>query len=85
MWWWLATPVSLRHAPIDPAQKLDCVSYAPFRGAQSPLNSTLQISAEQIAADLKQLATVTGCVRTYSVDNGLDQVPALAQKAGLKV
>jgi exo-beta-1,3-glucanase (GH17 family) len=85
VWWWLATPVSLRHAPIDPAQKLDCVSYAPFRGAQSPLNSTLQISAEQIAADLKQLATVTGCVRTYSVDNGLDQVPALAQKAGLKV
>ena len=40
---------------------------------------------QQISEDLAQLARITACVRTYSVDNGLDQVPALAAKAGLKV
>ncbi|WP_244432909.1 MULTISPECIES: beta-(1-6) glucans synthase [unclassified Afipia] len=43
------------------------------------------IAPEQIAQDLAQLAKVTDCIRTYSVGNGLDQVPELAQKAGLKV
>lgn len=85
VWWWLATPVTLTRAPIDPAAKLECVSYAPFRDNQSPLVQTTHIPAEQIAEDLAQLATISNCVRTYSVQNGLDQVPALAAKAGLKV
>ena len=84
-WWWAATPVMLARAPIDPSRKLECVSYAPFRDDQTPLESDRRISADQIAEDLKQLAAITDCIRTYSVDNGLDQVPALAQKAGLKV
>jgi exo-beta-1,3-glucanase (GH17 family) len=84
-WWWLATPVKLARAPIDPSAKLQCVSYAPFRGEQTPLQSTARIPAEQIAQDLAQLAKITDCVRTYSIENGLDQVPALAEKAGLKV
>jgi exo-beta-1,3-glucanase (GH17 family) len=72
-------------APIDPAAKLECVSYAPFRGEQTPLNSTAIIPASQIAQDMAQLAQITKCVRTYSIDNGLDQVPELAAKVGLKV
>jgi exo-beta-1,3-glucanase (GH17 family) len=84
-WWWLATPVALARAPIDPNAKLQCVSYAPFRGEQTPLQSTAQIPAEQIAQDLAQLSKISDCVRTYSIENGLDQVPALAAKAGLKV
>ena len=85
VWWWLATPISLARAPIDPDAKLMCVSYAPFRGAQTPLLRTTHIEPEQIEADLAQLAKITDCVRTYSIENGLDQVPALAAKAGLKV
>ena len=85
VWWWLATPITLARAPIDPNAKLQCVSYAPFRGAQTPLDPTTHIEAEQIAQDLAGLAGVTDCVRTYSIENGLDQVPALAAKAGLKV
>jgi glucan 1,3-beta-glucosidase len=85
LWWWLATPITLARAPIDPNAKLQCVSYAPFRGAQTPLIPTTQISPEQIAQDLAQLAKITDCVRTYSIENGLDQVPALAAKVGLKV
>jgi exo-beta-1,3-glucanase (GH17 family) len=84
-WWWLATPVALVRAPIDPNAKLQCVSYAPFRGEQTPLESTAQVPPEQIAQDLAQLAKISDCVRTYSIENGLDQVPALAAKAGLKV
>jgi exo-beta-1,3-glucanase (GH17 family) len=85
VWWWLATPVTLARAPIDPASKLECVSYAPFRGAQSPLSPTTQVPPEQIASDLAQLAEISKCVRTYSVENGQDQIPALAGKVGLKV
>ncbi len=85
VWWWLATPINLSRAPIDPNAKLMCVSYAPFRGAQTPLVPTTHVAAEQIAADLEQLAKISDCVRTYSIENGLDQVPALAAKVGLKV
>src|ERR1700742_1711617 len=84
-WWWLATPITLARAPIDPDAKLQCVSYAPFRGAQTPLVPTTRISSEQIAQDLAQLAKISDCVRTYSIENGLDQVPGLAAKVGLKV
>ncbi|MGF6309011.1 exo-beta-1,3-glucanase (GH17 family) [Bradyrhizobium sp. i1.8.4] len=85
VWWWLATPITLPRAPIDPAAKLQCVSYTPFRGAQTPLESATQIPVEQIEQDLTDLAKVTDCVRTYSIENGLDQVPSVAAKVGLKV
>jgi exo-beta-1,3-glucanase (GH17 family) len=85
VWWWLATPVTLKRAPIDPAAKLLCVSYAPFRGEQTPLVPTTHVPVEQIADDLAQLAKVTDCVRTYSIENGLDRVPEQAAKVGLKV
>src|SRR5471032_2025464 len=80
VWWWLATPINLARAPIDPNAKLLCVSYAPFRGDQTPLQLTTHIEPEQIAEDLAQLAKISDCVRTYSIENGLDQVPALAAK-----
>jgi exo-beta-1,3-glucanase (GH17 family) len=85
LWWWVATPITLARAPIDPNAKLQCVSYAPFRDLQTPLVPTTLIAPEQIAQDLAQLAKITDCVRTYSIENGLDQVPAQAAKVGLKV
>ena len=85
VWWWLATPINLPRAPIDPNGKLLCVSYAPFRDQQTPLIESTHVPAEQIAQDMAQLAKVADCVRTYSIDQGMDQVPALAAKAGLKV
>src|SRR6202035_5114039 len=85
VWWWLAAPISLPRAPIDPNAKLMCVSYAPFRGVQTPLSPTTYIAAEQIAQDLAQLAKISDCVRTYSIENGQDQVPGIAARFGLKV
>lgn len=61
------------------------MAYAPFRGKQNPRIPGLIISPEQIAEDLAELAKISQCVRTYSVDNGLDKVPELAAKVGLKV
>ncbi len=85
VWWWLAEPVTLARPPIDPADKLDCVSYAPFRDDQTPLDPTLEVSAEQIREDLLQISRISRCIRTYSVDNGLNKVPELASQIGLKV
>ena len=85
VWWWLAMPVTLARAPIDPAAKLECVSYAPFRNDQTPHNADLIVSPEQIAEDLAELARISKCIRIYSIDNGLDKVPELASRVGLKV
>jgi len=85
VWWWIAQPVNLSRPPIDASTRLDCVSYAPFRNQQNPLDPNFKVPPEQIAEDLAQLARITPCIRTYSVENGLNQVPALASKAGLKV
>jgi exo-beta-1,3-glucanase (GH17 family) len=85
VWWWLAAPINLAHPPIDPIAKLQCVSYAPFRGHQTSLSQATQVSREQITEDLAQLAKISDCVRIYAVDHGLDQIPELAAKVGLKV
>ena len=85
VWWWLATPVTLARPVIAPGTKLDCVSYAPFRNRQTPWNSTIVIGEAQIAEDLAELAKVSRCIRTYSIENGLDKVPELASKVGLQV
>ena len=85
VWWWLAEPVTLARAPIDAANKLECVSYAPFRDNQTPLNPLVEVSAEQIREDLVEVAKISRCIRIYSVDNGLDKVPELASQVGLKV
>ena len=85
VWWWLAKPATLVHAPIDTAEKLECVSFAPFRDSQTPLNPEMVVSAEQIREDLIEVAKISRCVRTYSVDNGLEKVPEIASQIGLKV
>jgi exo-beta-1,3-glucanase (GH17 family) len=85
VWWWLATPITLARAPIDPNAKLQCVSYAPFRNGQTPLIPTTMITAEQVEQDLAQLAKVTDCIRTYSIENGQDIIAGIAEKFRLKV
>jgi glucan 1,3-beta-glucosidase len=84
-WWWLGSAVPMPPPPLDPGEKLYCVSYAPFRGAQTPLDLSTHIDPAQIEQDLAQLAKITDCVRTYSVDFGLERVPEIAERHGLKV
>jgi glucan 1,3-beta-glucosidase len=84
-WWWLGAAVEMPASPLAAGEKLYCISYAPFRGLQSPLDGSTRIEPWQIEEDLAHLARLTDCVRTYSVDFGLDRVPEMARKHGLKV
>jgi exo-beta-1,3-glucanase (GH17 family) len=84
-WWWLGSTMPLPPSVLAPGEKLTCVSYAPFRGAQDPLVEGTRVSAEQIDEDLALLAKYTNCVRTYSVDDGRDDVLKSARRYGLKV
>lgn len=89
----LAAPITLavlqgRPAALPDAAgvQLPCVSYAPFRRAgDTPFDPALRIAPAVIEADLRLLKAVTGCVRTYGLDHGLDAVPAIARKLGLRV
>ena len=85
LWVWLGAPVPMPQAPLQPGEKLYCLSYAPFRDGQTPLDPTTRVTAAQIDEDLTLLAKITDCVRTYSTDYGLDQIAGLAEKHGLKV
>ena len=84
-WAWLGAPVPMPQSPLLAGEKLYCLSYAPFRGGQTPLDLATHISAAQIEDDLSRLAKITDCVRTYSVDFGLDQIAGIAARHGLKV
>ena len=65
---------------------LPCVSYAPFRRPGStPLVPTGAVTAAQIEHDLALLKPLTNCVRTYGVAQGLDAVPSIARKLGMRV
>ncbi|MGV6872752.1 glycoside hydrolase family 17 protein [Pseudochelatococcus sp. B33] len=84
-WVWLGRPVPMPPSPLVAGEKLQCVSYAPFRGKQSPLDFDTVITPQQIEEDLARLAAITDCVRTYSIERGLDRVPEIARRHGLKV
>jgi glucan 1,3-beta-glucosidase len=84
-WAWLGAPVAMPDNPVGHGEKLYCVSYAPFRGWQTPLDPNIRIGAAQIEDDLTRLARISSCVRTYSTQEGLDQVPAIAARHGLQV
>jgi exo-beta-1,3-glucanase (GH17 family) len=83
-WWWLGRPLAAPAAASDPG-RIQCMSYTPFRSDETPLDKTTHAEASRIEADLAKLARLTGCVRTYATDNGLDQVPEIAQRLGIKV
>lgn len=84
VWWWLGRPVAMPSAS-GAGDKLQCLSYAPFRGNQSPLRADTYIAAAQIEDDLVRLKSLTDCIRTYSIEHGLEQVPEIARRVGLKV
>jgi glucan 1,3-beta-glucosidase len=81
-WLWRATPMPM---PDAPGGRFACVSYAPFRGEQTPFDQSLVIPSQQIEEDLTHLKTESDCVRIYAVNQGLDQVLPIAEKLGLKV
>ncbi|MBN9427270.1 MAG: hypothetical protein J0H09_12265 [Burkholderiales bacterium] len=75
-----------REVPEAGVERVACVSYAPFRlPGESPFDATFRVARERIVDDLRLLAPRTRCVRTYSIDQGLDQVPGAARELGMQV
>lgn len=60
------------------------VNYGPFRDGQSPDRGVFP-TADQLREDMPVLRRIAPCIRTFSVTNGFDQIPAMAKQAGLKV
>jgi len=75
-----------RPVPLEPLPggKLSSVSFAPFRDGQSPLTQVFP-TRDQIEEDLRVLSAQVAGVRTYTSLEGLEVVPELARKYGLKV
>jgi exo-beta-1,3-glucanase (GH17 family) len=74
-------------ALVEPtATTLPCVSYAPFRRpGTTPFRPDGAVTAAQIEQDLRLLHPITRCVRTYGTAGGLDAVPEVARKLGMRV
>ncbi len=89
LWLRALWPQALPEPPLAAGQtgpRIPCLSYAPFRDpALSPLRPGPSVSPAQIEADLRQLRSLTDCVRTYAVDRGLEAVPAVAERLGMRV
>ena len=83
LWLWIGQPVHLADA-ATPTHKLQCASYSPFDKDQSPFDQPFVLRPERMDADLALLATRFECVRTYSM-TGLEAIPELARKHGLKL
>ncbi|MFJ4343807.1 beta (1-6) glucans synthase [Pseudomonas sp. NPDC089401] len=83
LWYGLGKPVLLPDA-ASPTHKLQCASYTPFDKDQSPYDQPFRLRPARMDADLALLAERFQCIRTYSM-SGLEAIPALARKHGLKV
>ena len=83
LWYGLGKPVHLPDA-ASPTHKLQCASYTPFGKDQSPFDPPFRLRPARMDADLALLAERFQCIRTYSM-TGLEAIPALARKHGLKV
>ncbi|VVP92408.1 hypothetical protein PS910_03004 [Pseudomonas fluorescens] len=83
LWYGLGKPVQLPDA-ASATHKLQCASYTPFDKDQSPFDQPFKLRPARMDADLALLAERFECIRTYSM-TGLEAIPALARKHGLKL
>jgi exo-beta-1,3-glucanase (GH17 family) len=83
-WYGMGRPVPVP-SPLAVGDRLDCLSYTPFHGAQAPYTSPLDIPDAQILEDLERLSRLTSCVRTYSAAKVQGKITKLAAHYDLKV
>ena len=82
----MGADVPMPPSPLARGEKLYCVSYAPFRGTQSPLNPPSRSRPRQIDDDLARLST-THRLRPHLCrsSSGSTALPEIAKRHGLKV
>ena len=80
--WWLAD----RPVPVaaEWTQPLSSLSFAAYRHGESPLTGVYP-KPEEVEQDMAILVGKTRGIRTYTTHEGLEGVPALAEKYGLKL
>ncbi len=71
-------------SPPDVASFVQSISFSPFGRHQDPNKGDIP-TPEQVDRDLALLSGMTKNVRTYTTTQGMDVVPALAQRHGLNV
>jgi exo-beta-1,3-glucanase (GH17 family)/uncharacterized membrane protein len=81
-WWWPNRPLAGELAM--PADKLNSVSFAPFRDGESPLTGTFP-SAAEVEQDLTLLAPEVRAIRSYATLGGDYDLAAMAARHGLKL
>ncbi len=81
--WWLPNRPQAGDVPF-PSKRFNSVSFAAFRAGQSPLAGVFP-SAAEVEADLALLAGHVRAVRTYAATEGDYDLPAMAERHGLKV
>jgi len=84
-WVWLGAEQPMPVSPFAQGEKAHCISYAPFRTYETPFGEDRPVDVRAIESDLGQLSAITGCVRTYSVDHGLDRIAGIAKTRGMKL
>lgn len=83
---WLFRQGQAQPVPDGEFERIACLSYAAFRlPGETPLDPTQRVSEERLEADLRFLSSHTNCVRSYSVGQGMDALPRVAQRLGMKV
>ncbi len=80
--WWLLGHEQFVPGELAPGDRLQCVSYTPFIGAENP--ASFHADRERLDRDLRLLSAQVGCVRIYSV-RGLELVPEVARAHGMTV
>jgi exo-beta-1,3-glucanase (GH17 family) len=81
VWWFADRPVPVA---AEWTQPLSSLSFAPFRRGESPLTKTYPTPAE-IDQDMASLVGRAKGIRTYTAREGLQDVPAVAAKYGMKM
>ena len=81
--WWLPNREQ-NPVPGEHAARFNSLSYGAYRPGESPLNDHFATAAE-VDEDMALLAPITRAIRTYSALEGPYEIPAAAQKHGVKV
>ncbi len=81
---WFCVFAAALAAAATPPRKVMSLSYNPS-GLATFAALEKGVSEEHLRTDLKRIAPYTLGIRTYSLEYGLDRIPAIARELGLKV
>jgi exo-beta-1,3-glucanase (GH17 family) len=81
VWWYADRPVPVA---AEWSQPLSSVSFAPFRRGESPLTKVYP-TPQEVEQDMASIVGRAKGIRTYTSREGLEVVPALAEKYGIKL